>query len=163
MLKELRIKNFAIIENLQVEFHPGLNVLTGETGAGKSILIDAMNLILGGRADTDYIRSGETDSTVEGVFLVTDPKTLEMIRDLGIETEEGEVIIKRKLSSAGKSRCFMNDSHVTVASLSKLGNRLVDIHGQHDHQALLRPETHVDLLDLYGNTMTAARARQCRD
>ena len=155
MLKELRIKNFAIIENLQVEFHPGLNVLTGETGAGKSILIDAMNLILGGRADTDYIRSGETDSTVEGVFLVTDPKTLEMIRDLGIETEEGEVIIKRKLSSAGKSRCFMNDSHVTVASLSKLGNRLVDIHGQHDHQALLRPETHVDLLDLYGNTMTA--------
>ena len=150
MLKEIKISNFAIIKNLRVEFLPGLNVLTGETGAGKSILMSALNLILGGRADTDYIRSGETTATVEAVFQIDDPALLGDIRSLGVETEEGELLVKRNVSHNGKSRCFLNDGNITVSTLAKIGNRLVDIHGQHDHQALLRTETHVELLDHYG-------------
>ena len=153
MLKDIKISNFAIIEHLRVEFRPGLNVLTGETGAGKSILMNALNLILGGRADTDFIRSGESNATVEVMFQTKDPALLKDIHDLGIETEDGELLIKRNLSHAGKSRCFLNDNSLTVATLAKIGNRLVDIHGQHDHQTLLRTETHVDLLDHYGMTL----------
>ncbi len=157
MLNEIKIRNFAIIKNLCMEFAPGLNVLTGETGAGKSILMSALNLILGGRADTDYIRSGETTATVEAVFQIDDPALLEDIRALGIETDDGELLIKRNVSNSGKSRCFLNDGNLTVATLAKIGNRLVDIHGQHDHQALLRPETHVELLDLYGKNQEACQ------
>ncbi len=157
MLNEIKISNFAIIKNLRVEFLPGLNVLTGETGAGKSILMNALNLILGGRADTDYIRSGETTATVEAVFQIDDPALLDDIRAQGIETEDGELLVKRNVSHNGKSRCFLNDGNITVATLAKIGNRLVDIHGQHDHQALLRTETHVELLDLYGKNMPACQ------
>ncbi len=150
MLQEIRITNFAIIENLAVEFHSGLNVLTGETGAGKSIIIDALNLILGGRADTDTIRSGASTATVEACFTLDDPKMRAMIADLGIDVDNGEVIIKRIISSSEKNRTYLNNSHLTVAALSAIGDRLIDIHGQHDHQSLLHPETHVDLLDHYG-------------
>ena len=153
MLQELKISKFAIIENLSVEFHPGLNVLTGETGAGKSIILDALNLILGGRADTDSIRSGETSATVEAGLLVTDPKTLQLIQDQGFEVEEGRVFIKRTITSNGKNRAHLNNSSITVAALSEIGNRLVDVHGQHDHQSLLHPETHIDVLDAYGKLM----------
>jgi DNA repair protein RecN (Recombination protein N) len=153
MLKEIKISHFAIIENLRVAFRPGLNVLTGETGAGKSILMNALNLILGGRADTDFIRSGESIATVEAVFEVHDPELFDDVHNLGIDVEAGELMIKRTVSHAGKSRCYLNDSSITVATLAKIGNRLVDIHGQHDHQALLRTETHVDLLDRYGKTL----------
>lgn len=150
MLHELKISKFAIIENLVVEFHPGLNVLTGETGAGKSIILSALNLILGGRADTDSIRSGETSATVEASLQVTDPKTLELIQNQGFEVEEGRIFIKRTITSNGKNRAYLNNSSITVAALSEIGNRLIDIHGQHDHQSLLHPETHVDMLDAYG-------------
>ena len=150
MIKEIRIRNFAIIENLAVNFEKGLNVLTGETGAGKSIIIDALNLLLGGRADTDSIRSGETNAFVEAVFEVTDLKTRDLILESGIEMEEGELLVKRQISNTGKNRCLLNDSPVTVSTLSKIGDRLVDLHGQHDHQTLLHPEVHVELLDLYG-------------
>ncbi|MBT3185396.1 MAG: DNA repair protein RecN, partial [Nitrospina sp.] len=152
MIKEIRIRNFAIIENLAVNFEQGLNVLTGETGAGKSIILGALNLLLGGRADTDSIRSGETTAFVEGAFEVTDPATLDLIRECGIEMEDGELLVKRQVSNAGKNRCLLNDSPVTVSTLAKIGDRLVDLHGQHDHQALLHPETHIDLLDLYGKS-----------
>jgi len=152
MLKELKIAHFAIIDSLRIEFREGFNVLTGETGAGKSIIIDALNLILGGRADNDFIRTGESQATVEARFEIADPALLASFGDLGIEVEDGEVLIKRVLSAAGKSRCLINDSQVTVATLAKIGDRLVDIHGQHDHQSLLRPETHLELLDLYGKT-----------
>jgi DNA repair protein RecN (Recombination protein N) len=155
MLNEIKISNFAIIKNLRVEFLPGLNVLTGETGAGKSILMSALNLILGGRADTDYIRSGETTATVEAVFQIDDPALLGDIRSYGIETADGQLLIKRNVSHNGKSRCFLNDGNITVTTLAKIGHRLVDIHGQHDHQALLRTETHVLLLDLFGKNKTA--------
>jgi DNA repair protein RecN (Recombination protein N) len=153
MLQEIRITNFAIIENLAIEFHPGLNVLTGETGAGKSIIIDALNLILGGRADTDTIRSGASTATVEACLTLSDSKTLSMIADLGIEVEKGQVIIKRIISNSDKNRTYLNNSNLTVAALSKIGDRLIDIHGQHDHQSLLHPETHVVLLDHYGKLL----------
>ena len=150
MLKELKIQNYAIIENLSVEFHPGFNALTGETGAGKSIIIEALNLVLGGRGDPDSIRSAEKSATVEALFEVKDPKTLQMVRDLGIEVDQGQVIIRRVLSKSSKTRSYLNDNNITLAALSRLGNRLVDIHGQHHHQALLHSENHVELLDLFG-------------
>lgn len=153
MLKELRINNFAIIDNLHVEFASGLIALTGETGAGKSIIIDALNLILGGRADSSFIRTGETTATVESVFEIKNQETLDILTKLGINANNGEIVLRRTISSLGKNRCLVNDSIVTVGILASLGNRLVDIHGQHDHQALLNPEVHVDLIDLYGKTM----------
>ena len=152
MLKELRINNFAIIDNLHVEFSSGLTALTGETGAGKSIIIDALNLILGGRADSNFIRTGETSATVESIFEINNLETLGILKELGISSDNGEIVLRRTISSSGKNRCLINDSTVTVGILGVLGNRLVDIHGQHDHQALLNPETHVDILDLYGKT-----------
>ena len=152
MLKEIRIQNFAIIENLAVSFESGLNVMTGETGAGKSIIIDALNLLLGERADTDSIRTGETTALVEGLFQISNEDTLAMVQEIGIETTDGELHIKRQISNSGKNRCFLNDSQITVSTLSKIGNRLVDLHGQHDHQTLLHPEIHVDLLDLFGKS-----------
>lgn len=157
MLKELKIANFAIIENLTVEFQPGLNILTGETGAGKSIIIDALTLALGGRADTDSIRTGQTSATVEALFYVTDPKTLQQVRDMGIEVEDGQFIIKRVLSHNGKHRAHLNGSNIAIGALGKIGDRLVDIHGQHDHQALLHPENHLDILDLHGKLMDERR------
>ena len=150
MIKEIRIRNFAVIENLEVSFGKGLSVLTGETGAGKSIIIDALNLLLGGRADTDSIRSGETTALVDAVFEVTDPITRDLILESGIEMDGSELLIKRQVSNTGKNRCLLNDSSVTVSTLAKIGNRLVDLHGQHDHQTLLHPEVHIELLDLYG-------------
>ena len=152
MLKEIRIQNFAIIENIMVNFESGLNVLTGETGAGKSIIIDALNLLLGGRADVDSIRTGETNALVEGFFQITNKETLSLVQEIGVEPEDGELHIKRQISNSGKNRCFLNDSQITVSTLAKIGNRLVDLHGQHDHQTLLHPEIHVDLLDLFGKS-----------
>lgn len=152
MLKEIRIQNFAIIENLVVNFESGLNVLTGETGAGKSIIIDALNLLLGGRADTDSIRTGETNALVEGFFQISNKETLSLVQEIGVEPEDGELHIKRQVSNSGKNRCFLNDSQITVSTLAKIGDRLVDLHGQHDHQTLLHPEIHVDLLDLFGKS-----------
>ncbi len=150
MLEEIRIKHFAIIEQLEVAFHPGLNVLTGETGAGKSIIIGALNLVVGGRADTDSIRTGQDTATVEAVFKIDDPETLSWAQDLGIEPEEGRMIIRRVLSQKDKNRVFLNGISVTVSQLTELGRQLVDIHGQHDHQSLFHSETHVELLDRFG-------------
>ncbi|MBI4382459.1 MAG: DNA repair protein RecN, partial [Nitrospinae bacterium] len=153
MLRELKIHNFATIESLSVEFRPGFNVLTGETGAGKSIVIDALNLVLGGRADADSIRTGEDTATVEALFETDDPKTLRLLGDMGADADGGRIIVKRVLSLGDKNRAYLNGGNATVANLARVGDRLVDIHGQHDHQTLLHPESHVDLLDLYGRTM----------
>jgi len=149
MLQELKITNFAIIENLSVEFQPGLNVLTGETGAGKSIIIDALNLILGGRADTDSIRTSETSATVEAVLKIDDVTTLGRIRGMGIDVDD-EVIIKRIITHEGKNRTYLNNSSITVSALAEIGDHLIDIHGQHDHQSLLHSEQHIELLDRFG-------------
>ncbi len=149
MLRELTVRNLAVIETVTVPFGPGLNVLTGETGAGKSILIDALTLLLGERAQTDAIRAGAETATIAAVFEV-EPKgpVAALLGELGYPPEE-PLILRRELSRAGRSRAFVNDSPATLALLDRLGEALVEIHGQHEHQALLRPARHLELLDAY--------------
>lgn len=147
MLKELSIKNFAIIDALNITFGPGLNVLTGETGAGKSILVDAIELILGARASTDIIRKGAKESIVEIVF--ENCNTSPDINDLGIEKDE-DITIRRIINPAGKSRAYLNETPVTLATLSGICENLLDIHGQHEHQSLLSENRQMDLIDSFG-------------
>lgn len=146
MLKELRIKNLAIIGDLSVSFGNGLNVLTGETGAGKSIIVDALGLALGDRAQTDMIRSGEKEASVQAYFELEDAVSLP---DIGIDTSE-DIVLRRTLSSSGKSRAFINDTMVSLQALAETGKALVDIHSQHEHQSLLKAEKQRAMLDSYG-------------
>lgn len=149
MLTYLSIRNVAIIEQLHLSFGPGLNLLTGETGAGKSIIIDALTLASGGRASADLIRTGEEEAVVEAVFDLTDQTGVrEHLQAAGFEADD-ELIVKRCLTRSGRNRVFVNGSLATLAQLSELGRRLVTIHGQHESQALLRPEQHLQLLDSY--------------
>ncbi len=155
MLAALQIRNFALIERLSVEFGPGLTVLTGETGAGKSIIFGALQLILGGRASADIIRTGENEAAVEALFQFTangpGVETTQRIRDLGVEPgEEGEMVLRRVIPAEGRNRCFINGSPVTLTMLDSAGEFLVDIHGQHQHQRLLHPENHLETLDDFG-------------
>ncbi len=145
MLRYLRIRNLAIIDELSIDFAHGLNVLTGETGAGKSIIIDALGLVLGERANTDMIRSGKDEASVEAFF----DDSLVTLEDLGIDTEEG-IIIRRIISASGRSRGYINDTLVSIQTIHGFGQRLVDIHGQHEHQSLLRSERQRSILDDYG-------------
>ena len=146
MLTELRIKNLAIIGDLSVDFGIGLNVLTGETGAGKSIIVDALGLALGDRAQTDMIRSGENEASVQACFEINDAVSLP---DIGIDISE-YIVLRRTLSASGKSRAFINDVMVTLNTLSEIGKSLVDIHSQHEHQSLLKAEKQRSMLDSYG-------------
>ncbi|MCX7984951.1 MAG: DNA repair protein RecN [Bacteroidetes bacterium] len=150
MLKHLSIKNYALIESIEVEFESGLNIITGETGAGKSIIIDALNLLLGERATIDNIRRGAEKAVVEGVFIVSTNKRLKQLFENESLEWNDELLIRREISVKGQSRCFVNDSPVPVSTLKILGDLLVDLHGQHEHQSLLRVETHKYLLDEYG-------------
>ncbi|HTK80654.1 MAG TPA: DNA repair protein RecN [Bacteroidota bacterium] len=150
MLTTLTIKNYALIEELEVTFDRGLNIITGETGAGKSIVIDAVSLILGERAETEAVRTGTEKAIVEGIFKVTGNKKLKaLLHENEIEWQE-EMIARREVSAKGQSRSFINDSPVTTGFLKQVGDLLVDLHGQHEHQSLLRPDTHIDLLDDFG-------------
>ena len=150
MLKSITIKNYALIEELNVEFERGLNIITGETGAGKSIIIDALSLVLGERADTDAVRKGADKAIVEGLFDVSGNQKLKtLLKKNEIEFSE-ELILRREVSIKGQSRSFINDSPTTTTLLKEVGDLLVDLHGQHEHQSLLRIETHIDLLDDYG-------------
>lgn len=149
MLLELQIRNYALIDRLAVQFQPGLNVLTGETGAGKSIIIGALSLVLGGRADVDSVRSGAENAVVEARFTLT-PTAAEHCAALGLPCPDQELILSRRIERTGRSICHANGSPVTVAMLDTIGDRLVDLHGQHSHQLLLRPETHLEMLDAYG-------------
>lgn len=149
MLTYLSIRNVAIIDQLHLSCGPGLNVLTGETGAGKSIIIDALTLASGGRASTELIRTGEEEAVVEAVFDLTDLHDVrEHLQTAGFDAED-ELIIKRCLTRSGRNRVFINGSLATLAQLGELGRRLVTIHGQHESQILLRPEQHLQLLDRY--------------
>lgn len=159
MLRELRIKNLAVIEAVTVPFAPGLNVLTGETGAGKSILLDALLLLSGARAQPDLIRSEADSAVVEAVFDVDPDGPLPAIlEEAGLSPEEGQLIIRRELARSGRNRAFVNDSPATVGLLERLGDHLVEIHGQHEHQRLLEPARQLDLLDRFA-AADAARAR----
>jgi DNA repair protein RecN (Recombination protein N) len=151
MLQELLIKNLALIDQLSIVFHPGLNVLTGETGAGKTIIISALELVLGGRASSEYIRSGEEKATLEACFDIAGLDNIErLMSDYGIDSQEGTLILKRQLSRNGKSSCYANGSLITLNCMAQIGQELIDFHGQHQHQLLLRPDTHIDFLDAFG-------------
>ncbi len=150
MLKILLIKNYALIEEVEVEFESGLNIITGETGAGKSILIDALSLVLGDRANSDVIRKGAEKAVVEAIFGVSGNRSLKgFVRAQDLEIQD-DLILRREISAKGHNRCFVNDTPVTLSVMQSLGDMLVDLHGQHDHQSLLRTETHIDLLDDFG-------------
>jgi len=151
MLQELYIRNYALIEELRLEFSPGLNIITGETGAGKSILIGALGQILGERASVDMIRSGAERCLVEGAFELEDTHpVVSVLKGYGIDLEDGRLILRRELSREGRGRCYVNDLPVTIRTLKSIGDLLVDQHGQHEHQSLLKVESHVDFLDRFG-------------
>ena len=150
MLDRLTISNFAIISHLEINFRPGLNILSGETGAGKSIIINAVNLILGGRATADLIRSGSNEARVEALFrLPENPSITELLSDLGFPFN-GELLIKRTISREGRNRISVNGSMSTLQMLSRVGLMLISISGQHEHQLLLKPDNHLYLLDEFG-------------
>jgi len=150
MLSELRIRNFALIDRLSVRLGPGLNVLTGETGAGKSIIVGALGLLLGERASADVVRHGEDRASVEGVFEVAGRDDIVAALDIrGIECDDGMLVLKREVAAEGRSRAWINGSPTTASVLGELGRMLVDLHGQHEHQTLLKREEQRAILDAY--------------
>lgn len=153
MLLELYIKSLAVIDELQIDFNNGLNILTGETGAGKSIILNALQLILGERASAELIRTGDKKSGVEAVFSVNDKdlKTFLELNNLIDEDEPDKLILRREVSISGNNKCFINGILVPLSYLRQVGDFLVDLHGQHQHQSLLKTESQRNLLDAYGN------------
>src|SRR5215510_2268130 len=134
MLRFLRIQHLAVIDSVEVEFDPGLNVLTGETGAGKSILVEAVGLLLGGRASGELVRTGEDSASIEALF----------------ESGGDELLIRREITAQGRSRAFVNGALATAGALKDLSSRLIELHGQHEHQTLLDASTHLGVLDTFG-------------
>lgn len=168
MLREIHIRNYAVVESLSLEFYPGLNVLSGETGSGKSILVDALGLALGGRASPDVVRTGQDRATVTAVFQCGgDIRT--WLEEFGLDDAgEKEIILRREIQAGGKSRLIVNDQPVTLAAVRSLARRLVDMHGQNEHVALLAREAQLELLDQFAGTEdqlrdVAGRFRQRRD
>ncbi|MDX2031990.1 MAG: DNA repair protein RecN [Blastocatellia bacterium] len=158
MLRFLNISNLALIDRLQIEFKSGLNVLSGETGSGKSIIIDALTLLLGGRASQEIIRSGEERAFVEGVFEIEgNAPLIEVLEEAGIDNNGQELLIKREVPVSGRGRLFVNNQGATLALLRTMQPHLVDLHGQGDQQSLLSVDVHLHLLDAY---LGAARNRQ---
>ena len=152
MLLEISIKNFAIIESISLNFEKGMTVLTGETGAGKSIIIDAMNMMLGARATTEVIRHGAPKAEIEGLFSIESNRALEEIFDeQGLELSD-EIIIRREILQNGRSISRVNGQMVNLSVLRTIGQQLVDIHGQHDQEELMRPHRHIQMLDEFGDT-----------
>lgn len=150
MLEHLHIKNLALIKESEISFGEGLNILTGETGAGKSMVIDSLQFALGGRAGKDFLRHGEKQASVEALFAMQSEALQEKLEENGIQPEEdGSVLITRTLSEAGKSVCRVNGSTVTVSMLREIAEDLIDIYGQHEHQSLLNPSKHIRLLDRF--------------
>ncbi len=151
MLKELHIKNIAVIDEVHVEFSQGFNVLTGETGAGKSILIDSINMALGKRVSHDILRTGCDKAVVNACFEVSDSKILDYVADMGIDTEDGIIAINRQLTADGKSTCRINGVTMPLGVVREITSLIIDIHGQNDNQSLLDPHSHISFLDEYGN------------
>ncbi|HHY13381.1 MAG TPA: DNA repair protein RecN [Thermoanaerobacterales bacterium] len=152
MLLELHVKNFTIIDDMKIEFSKGLNIITGETGAGKSIIIDAISLLLGARASTDYIKTGKEKATIHGIFYIGNKSVKQLLKDLDMsDWNENSIIISREIyTDTGKNICRLNSRPVTLGILKEVGQYLVDIHGQHEHQSLLDVDKHIDLLDMFG-------------
>jgi len=159
VLTELRVRDLAVIADARLELAQGLNVLTGETGAGKSMLVDALALLLGERADAALVRPGAERALVEGAFDVDARGALaDALAELGVEPEDGRLILKREVAAGGRSRAWVNGSPVTVGVLAEIGRRLVDLHGQHETQSLLRPEAQREILDLFADAGAEAAA-----
>jgi DNA repair protein RecN (Recombination protein N) len=155
VLTELRVRDLAVIADVLLPFKPGLNVLTGETGAGKSMLIDALALLLGERASADLVRPGADRAVVEAAFDVPAEGAFQAAADqLGIEPEDGRLVVRREINMEGRNRAWANGSPTTVAALATLGRLLVDLHGQHEAQSLLKPSAQRDMLDAFGNAAT---------
>lgn len=151
MLVQLEIRNIALIDHVSIELADGLNVLSGETGAGKSIIIDSINAILGGRVSKDIIRTGKEKAMVEAVFQVDAERVRDLLEGYGIEPEEDNtLVVSREFNIHGKSICRINGKMATVSMLRELGERIIDVHGQYDNQSLLRTENHIKLLDSFG-------------
>lgn len=151
MLHELVVENYAVVDRLRVRFHTGLNLLTGETGSGKSIVVDALGLLLGGRASADMIRSGQDRARVSGLFDAPE-RAAKVLAQAGFQAEQGEMLLEREILSNGKSRVYVNSRPATVALLKDLATHLGDIHGQHDQQLLFQPATQLAMLDSFAET-----------
>jgi DNA repair protein RecN (Recombination protein N) len=150
MLKSLLITNFALVERLETEFPSGLVIVTGETGSGKSIIIGALGLLLGARATADAVRHGADKAVVEGIFNIAGNKRVaRLLKESELDVPD-ELILRREVSARGQSRCFASDSPVTLGVMKQIGELLVDLHGQHEHQSLLRVETHIAMVDDFG-------------
>lgn len=150
MLQTLSIKQFAIIDKLEIQFSDGLTVLSGETGSGKSIIIDAIGQLIGMRASSDYVRHGEKKAIIEGIFDIDESKdAISILEDLSIDIDEDFLLVKREIFSSGKSICRINNQIVTLQDLRKVMQELLDIHGQHETQSLLKQKYHLQLLDDY--------------
>lgn len=150
MLQTLSIKQFAIIDELEIQFGQGLTVLSGETGAGKSIIIDAIGQLIGMRASSNFVRHGEKKAIIEGIFDIDDSKeAISILHDLSIDVDEDFLLVKREIFSSGKSICRVNNQTVTLQDLRKIMQELLDIHGQHETQTLLKQKYHLQLLDNY--------------
>src|SRR4030067_319091 len=159
MIRALRIKDLAIIDELNVEFIEGFAVFTGETGAGKSIIVDALDLITGGRGSSDMVRDRCEETVVEGIFDRIDKIGLHnKLSRYGIETDSDELIIRRSINRNGRNRLYINGVLSTISALNDISSRLIDIHGQHEHQTLLRKESHCEYLDAFGR-LTELRGR----
>src|SRR5712691_430510 len=157
MLRLLRVRNFALIDQLELHFEQGFNLLSGETGAGKSIVVDALGLLAGSKASAEMVRSGESRAVVEAIF-ETDVRA-ELDR-LGLDSEEREVIVRREISSDERNRVYINNQPTTVAALRELAPLLLDIHGQHEQQTLLDNSSQLDLIDVFADsTSLAAKLR----
>jgi len=168
MLTRLYIKDFALIEEAVIEFGPRLNVITGETGAGKSILIGALNSILGGPVSAELVRKGASACAVEGFFELSDPSQVERLAELGVLLEDDQLILRREIRAPGRSRAFVNGQGQPIKQLKQIGALLVDLHGQHEHQSLLDPKLHVRFLDAFAGLEDQRRLvgqhwRTCRD
>jgi len=158
MIRRLYIRDFAVIDELDLELGSGLNLLTGETGAGKSVVIDAINVALGERADTETVRSGCERAVVEAVLDVSSPESARVLEEAGVYPEDGAVIVSREVQRSGKSQCRINGRPTTVSLLKEITDRLVDTHGQHEHQFLLRTDRHLGVLDAWcGEEATSLR------
>jgi len=164
MLLELTIRNIALIESLRIEFAQGFNVLTGETGAGKSIVVDSVNLALGGRADREMIRTGSEKGSVEALFDISgNVQALQMAEELGVDADGGLVCVSRELSRSGRNICRIAGTALPLSALKAFTALLVDVHGQHEHQALMNPVRHMDFLDAFGDDAHKKCMMEVRD
>ena len=151
MLKNLYIENIAVIEKTSVDFSVGLNVMTGETGAGKSIVIDSINAVLGNRTSRDLIRNGADSAFVSAEFDEISEKAVEVLKEYGFETDDGVVMVQREIGLNSKGKCRINGRPVTVGVLKAIGTYLINIHGQHESYELMSPELHITYIDKLGN------------